>query len=476
MREMFTIGIGVLVMWGGLGLIMSEPVNAQYVPVASLEFETIVQYVDVSPSSDGTAIFNGTLYVECDYSTITEFTVTGSATTENWIITISPSAVSLPSGANEENVNVIVRVPLGTSADVAGSITVDGTTITTTPISYSTCFSNQVAVVVNPYYMFSVSCSEPYKETTPSSNVSFVLQITNQGNTIIDDLHLDVENKDELSNWTVIFPSSYLQIDEKETKNATVNVITPQEINYASQKITINISSTQANLFENYSIYVRLVYLIKNFSPLTNPTMNEAENITFSVILSDVSDIVINWYLNKEILPENSSTYTFLSDYNSAGTYNITVIVSSGTLTEDHTWILTVTNVSKKPTAIISSPSNNAEFTTKDNIYFDATGSSDPDNDSLTYTWTSNIDGNIGNSATFSKKLSSGTHTITLTIEDGNGGTDTKQITITVNKSSEKKGLIPGFEAFILLIVLAGCVAVGIRRRKKGVVPPEKPG
>lgn len=375
MKKMFAIGIMVLMMLSSLGLmgVMSKNVSAQYIPVASLTFDEFIKSVDVSPGSDGTAVFNGTLRVECDYPTITEFNITGSAATENWTITISPSAVSLPSGTNEENVSVIVRVPLGTSADVAGSITIDGTTRTTTPISYSAFFSNQVAVIVNKYYALSVTCSEPYKETTPCGNATFNISIINQGNAMIDDLKIDVENKDEIGNWTVILPSTSLQIDEKETKNVTLNIITPhEEIN--SQEIVINVSSQTANLSKTYSIYVCVI------------------------------------------------------------------------------------NVNRKPTAIISSPADNEKFSTEDNIFFDASDSSDMDNNSLTYNWTSNIDGNIGDTATFSKKLSSGTHTITLTIDDGNGGVDTKQITITVNNPSEKKGLIPGFEILSLLSALSICI------------------
>lgn len=380
MKKTFAIGIIVLMMLSGrVDGVMSKNASAQYIPIASLEFKTIVQCVDVDPSSDGVTVFNGTLYVECENPTITEFNITGSANTENWTIIISPATVAFSAGAHEVPVNVTVIVPLGTSGDVVGTINIDGTTRTTTPISYSASFSNQVAVMVNKYYVLSVTCSEPYKETTPSGNATFNISITNLGNAMIDDLKIDVENKDEIGNWTVIVPSIYLQIDEKETKNVTLNIITPhEEIN--SQEIVINVSSQTANLSKTYSVYVDVI------------------------------------------------------------------------------------NMNRVPTAIISSPSDNAEFTTKENIQFDATESYDPDNDSLTYSWTSDIDGDIGNTATFSKKLSSGTHTITLIIDDGHGGTNTKQITITVNKSSEGKGLIPGFETLSLLSAL--CICLLLLKRK----------
>jgi len=551
---MFAIGVTILVMFGGLGLMISEQVNAQYIPVASLTFDESIKSVDVSPGSDGVTVFNGTLYVECDYPTITEFNITGSAGTGNWTMVISPATISLSAGTHEVPVNFTVIVPLGTSADIAGAVHIDGTTRTATPISYVCDFANQVIVTVNPYYMFSVSSPEPYKEIIPGGNATFSISITNKGNTMIDDLHVDVDNKDELDNWTVIVPSSSLTVDEKSTINVSINILTPEEECFGTtKKITINASSQIANLSETYSVYIRLVHLIKNFSPLENPTIDETEDVDFSAILPDVQDIVINWCLDGKILTDEiNTTYSFFSDYDSAGTYNVTVIVSSGTLTENHTWILNVINVNRKPmlepinnqtayegqiftlqinafnpdnvtvifsdnttlfsintttgliqftpnyesagmyyisitlyggadidyqafkltivdvnrkpTAIISSPSNNAKFTTNDDISFDASDSSDPDNDSLTYNWTSNIDGDIGNTATFSKKLSSGTHTITLTIDDENGGTDTEQITITVNKPSEKKGLIPGFEILSLLSAL--CICILLLKRK----------
>ncbi|MCR9286125.1 MAG: glycoside hydrolase family 9 protein [Bacteroidetes bacterium] len=66
-------------------------------------------------------------------------------------------------------------------------------------------------------------------------------------------------------------------------------------------------------------------------------------------------------------------------------------------------------------------------------VQFDATGSSDPDGDNLTYNW---VFGD-GNTATGINPLhtynSVGTYTATMTVSDGNGGTDTKDLTITVN-------------------------------------------
>ena len=57
--------------------------------------------------------------------------------------------------------------------------------------------------------------------------------------------------------------------------------------------------------------------------------------------------------------------------------------------------------------------------------------SSDPDGDPLTFTWTGPFDSLTG--VTVSPTLSIGTHTVTLTVDDGRGGTasDTVEITVT---------------------------------------------
>lgn len=86
----------------------------------------------------------------------------------------------------------------------------------------------------------------------------------------------------------------------------------------------------------------------------------------------------------------------------------------------------------KNPVALISSPENNVVFSVNDEIYFDASNSTDLDDYSLSYSWESNISGVFGNTEKFTKKMIQGVHTITLTVTDGNSGTDKDEIVITV--------------------------------------------
>jgi hypothetical protein len=86
----------------------------------------------------------------------------------------------------------------------------------------------------------------------------------------------------------------------------------------------------------------------------------------------------------------------------------------------------------ERPISIIDSPSNNSEFLMNDSIRFDGSSSYDPDGDLLTYLWSSNISGEIGNSKTFYSTLTPGRHTITLTVRDNAGKSELTRIMVTV--------------------------------------------
>ncbi len=94
------------------------------------------------------------------------------------------------------------------------------------------------------------------------------------------------------------------------------------------------------------------------------------------------------------------------------------------------------------PTAVITLPANNAAFNSGSTITFEGSASDHEDGvlSGNSLVWTSSIDGNIGTGNTFSRTLSQGTHTITLTATDSKGDIDTAATTITVNAVAPPAG------------------------------------
>jgi hypothetical protein len=87
------------------------------------------------------------------------------------------------------------------------------------------------------------------------------------------------------------------------------------------------------------------------------------------------------------------------------------------------------------PTATITAPASGSSFASGTSVTFTGTGT-DPEDGALSgasLVWTSDLDGQFGTSGSVTTSgLSIGVHTITLTVTDSNGGTDTDQITVTI--------------------------------------------
>ena len=92
----------------------------------------------------------------------------------------------------------------------------------------------------------------------------------------------------------------------------------------------------------------------------------------------------------------------------------------------------------QSPTAVITSPASGAAYTTNDTISFNGSQSSDPDGDALSYEWSSSEDGILGITSTLTKKLSAGSHTISLKVSDGKGGQNTASVNINVSQAKSR--------------------------------------
>ncbi len=90
------------------------------------------------------------------------------------------------------------------------------------------------------------------------------------------------------------------------------------------------------------------------------------------------------------------------------------------------------------PTVAIGSPSNGASFVLGANVSFSGSANDSQDgNIGNDLSWTSSIDGSIGTGTSFStSSLSAGSHTITASVTDSGGLSDSAQVGITVSTPS----------------------------------------
>ncbi len=99
------------------------------------------------------------------------------------------------------------------------------------------------------------------------------------------------------------------------------------------------------------------------------------------------------------------------------GTYSVVLTVSDGQLSDQSTINIEVTSGNQGPAAAFTATPNNG--TVPLTVSFDASTSTDPENDPLTYSWAFG-DGGTGTGVTASHEyLAEGVYTVTLTVSDG---------------------------------------------------------
>ena len=150
--------------------------------------------------------------------------------------------------------------------------------------------------------------------------------------------------------------------------------------------------------------------------------------------------------------------------FTTPGVYTVTLTVSDGISSDQSTTVITVTAPNLSPTASFTATPTSGDAALL--VSFDASASSDPENDQLTYNWTFG-DGSTGTGVTPTHTYTTGgVFTVTLTVSDGQ---TSDQATATITVSSPNQGPTASFTA----TPTTGIVALFVSFDASGSSDPE---
>jgi hypothetical protein len=163
--------------------------------------------------------------------------------------------------------------------------------------------------------------------------------------------------------------------------------------------------------------------VVTSWDPKDDPTLIENQQQLFSVSATDEDgqELAVSWALDGTAVSDGNS-YLLVTGYGSAGVRTLTATASDGERSASHQWMITVLDLNRPPVAAIDSPRDNAEFMQGNPIRFNASSSSDPDGEKLTFSWK---EGGVmvSDQAAFDMAFTHGLHTLVLEVRDHAGVT-----------------------------------------------------
>lgn len=162
----------------------------------------------------------------------------------------------------------------------------------------------------------------------------------------------DVDVRPEWNNLTFHDNATFFDI------NSTTGLINFTATDSMNGTYWINISVTDGELWDWEVISFSVVPVnhppnITSWYPLNDTLyMDEGQSQYFNITKYDPDGTIPSsqWYLDTRLLTgENADEYTYYASYVSAGTHNVTVIISDGELTDSHEWTVKVRRVPPPP-------------------------------------------------------------------------------------------------------------------------------
>lgn len=283
----------------------------------------------------------------------------------------------------------------------------------------------------------------------------------------VDLLPLSTRNRPpEMSNYEGNYALEFRDDADRTVRSVSFQTFMPREgIAFSNGDLQSGREAYFAFQVENPPEYDELVFLLKGeevasfMASLNSPSVsilsgpNSGQNISSDSFLNlswasddaDDDDLVHNVYysvdggLNYELLrlrTEETSLSIDAGNLKGSDHARIGISVSDGIRSSFvETPIFSVEK--HRPEVYIGTSSSDHEFTMPETVLLQAWGSDKDDNGPLSYSWQSNIDGDLGNGDTLSLpsgNFASGSHTITVTVTDSDGMSATTSVDIQINQ------------------------------------------
>ncbi len=186
-------------------------------------------------------------------------------------------------------------------------------------------------------------------DVPPDYPLNFSFLVLDLNKEIFGVMNNTIENNNDTSGWINFTPTEeYVYDSNTNIGEYTVTIVLTDKASYSTTVFVIfNISN------------INDVPIINNSSPSdSTPTVDENSQITFSydndtsdpdLIHPDTDNLTTKWEING-VLNNTNVSWTYYPDYCDSGTYNISLnITDTGSLSDNLTWQLTVTNINRKP-------------------------------------------------------------------------------------------------------------------------------
>ncbi len=226
--------------------------------------------VDVCPGSDGIITFTGTVSITQTVDTQFQTAVVNLVVDTGQFQSTEISPIIIFAQSRDVPFSFSIQVPPGTMStkvDKILELSIGGTWVyepgTLTGQVTPTMFFLEIA----PFYLYSITSSHQYVQTSPGGEFDLDLRIKNEGNNN-DRVQIDLLNREALdkAGWSVQYEINAFDIPYDEEKVVQLHVTTP--VKWKGYKNTVTpirfaVSSTYAVVGEemseivSYTVYVR---------------------------------------------------------------------------------------------------------------------------------------------------------------------------------------------------------------------------